>query len=164
MIDDLVVRDATDDDVETVAAIARRSRGHSLPFLPVLHTAAEDVAFFRDVVFPGNTVLLATVGTAAVAFIAYGGGWIAHIYVEPGYYGRGIGRLLLERAKRDDDELQLWCFQENLRALRFYENNGFRIVRRTDGDNEEGRPDALLSWSRGGGAAEKSTRNAEDFR
>jgi GNAT superfamily N-acetyltransferase len=146
---DLVVRAATSDDVATVALLARRTRLQAMPFLPVLHTADEDAAFFRDVVFPRNTVLIAEIDAVAVGFIAYGGGWVDHLYVDPARQGCGIGRLLLERAQRAEDELQLWCFQENERALRFYVRNGFRIVRQTAGDNEEGRPDALLCWSRG---------------
>jgi putative acetyltransferase len=148
VIESLVVRVATPDDVATVAVLARRTRMLALPFLPVLHTADEDVAFFYEVVFPRNTVLIAEIGATAVGFIAYGGGWVDHLYVDPLHHGRGIGRLLLERAQRAEDELQLWCFQENPRALRFYARNGFRVVRETDGDNEEGRPDVLLSWSR----------------
>jgi hypothetical protein len=47
--------------------------------------------------------------------------------------------------------LELWCFQANARARRFYEARGFRPIRFTDGDgNEEKTPDVRYRWERGG--------------
>ncbi|MDB5095293.1 MAG: hypothetical protein JWO85_3394, partial [Candidatus Eremiobacteraeota bacterium] len=120
VIESLVIRAATSGDVGIVAVLARRTRMLALPFLPVLHTIDEDMAFFYEVVFPRDTVLIAQIGDVAAGFIAYGGGWVDHLYVDPVHHGRGIGRVLLERAQRAEDELQLWCFQDNPRALRFY--------------------------------------------
>jgi hypothetical protein len=45
----------------------------------------------------------------------------------------------------------LWTFQQNDGARRFYERHGLRLIRLTDGeDNEEKTPDALYAWRRGG--------------
>lgn len=45
--------------------------------------------------------------------------------------------------------LNLWTFQRNRRARRFYELNGFAAVRETDGSsNEEKEPDVLYRWQR----------------
>jgi hypothetical protein len=45
--------------------------------------------------------------------------------------------------------LELWTFQRNANARRFYETHGFRCARLTDGrDNEEHEPDALYEWTR----------------
>ena len=51
-------------------------------------------------------------------------------------------------AKRERPQgLQLWAFQSNTGARRFYERHGFVEVRRTDGrDNEEGAPDVLYRY------------------
>lgn len=55
---------------------------------------------------------------------------------------------------KGQDVLQLWAFQRNLRAIKFYERHGFRLVRETDGSgNEEREPDALYAWNRGGDSA-----------
>jgi ribosomal protein S18 acetylase RimI-like enzyme len=52
-------------------------------------------------------------------------------YVQPGWWGRGAGRLLLDRAVRDLagaglDDITLWVLEGNHRARRFYEGRGFR--------------------------------------
>ena len=67
---------------------------------------------------------------------------------DPDRRGRGIGDRLVEFAKeRQPTGLQLWTFQVNLAAQRFYERNGFVAVERTDGaGNEEREPDVRYVW------------------
>ena len=76
------------------------------------------------------------------------GDFVDQLYVEPGLTGRGIGSALLAVAKRERPQgLQLWAFQTNTGARRFYERHGFVEVRRTDGrDNEERAPDVLYAY------------------
>ena len=78
-------------------------------------------------------------------------GRIDQLYVAPDRLGEGIGRSLLDLAKeRAAGDLQLWTFQVNQRARRFYERNGFAAVEFTDGaNNEEHEPDIRYLWRRG---------------
>jgi len=130
-----------------VAALFRYTRQTSQPYLPVLHTAAEDRAFFRDRVFCEDEVWVAEDSHGVlVGFCAYREGWIDHLYVHPQFQNRGIGSQLLEKAMRTHPHLQLWAFQANDGAIRFYERHGFTIVQQTTGqENEERLPDALLA-------------------
>ena len=54
----------------------------------------------------------------------------------------------VDRAKAaHPDGLQLWTFQANAPAQRFYERHGFHEVERTDGaGNEERSPDIRYRW------------------
>jgi GNAT superfamily N-acetyltransferase len=64
--------------------------------------------------------------------------------VLPEAQGRGLGTALLQVAQNTFDRLQLWTFQRNVPARRFYEARGFALVQETDGaQNEEKGPDAL---------------------
>ncbi|HXJ48288.1 MAG TPA: GNAT family N-acetyltransferase [Candidatus Acidoferrum sp.] len=83
-----------------------------------------------------------------VAFAGTSTGWLDHLYVDPGSQGAGFGSTLLEHIKRlQPGGLQLWVFQENAGARRFYERHGFRLENLTDGSgNMERRPDALYRW------------------
>ncbi len=66
---------------------------------------------------------------------------VEQLYVHPAWYGHGLGLRLLELAKRERSILDLWTFQSNAGARRFYERHGFVAVAMTEGDNEEGAPD-----------------------
>jgi GNAT superfamily N-acetyltransferase len=72
-------------------------------------------------------------------------GWIDQLMVHPQQVKRGIGRVLLARALRQlPRPVQLWTFQANWAARRFYDLQGWRAVAFTDGaDNEERVPDVL---------------------
>jgi putative acetyltransferase len=141
-----VIRRASAEDADAIAALFRRSYG-TLTFLPTLHTPAEDRAHFGRVVeerevwvYEGDGVVL--------GFAALTDGTLTDIYVEPDRRRSGIGSALLEHAKRRRPRgFELWVFQRNEAARRFYEGRGFRLVRLTDGSgNEEREPDALYAW------------------
>ena len=81
--------------------------------------------------------------------IAFRDDWIEQLYVRPEAQGRGVGTELLDVAKRASKRLQLWTFQRNARARRFYEARGFMLAEETDGSgNEEKEPDARYLWTR----------------
>ena len=66
----------------------------------------------------------------------------------PEAQGRGTGSTLLQKAMEcAGGLLELWTFQRNHAARRFYERHGFTAVVFTDGaDNEEREPDVLYRW------------------
>ena len=76
------------------------------------------------------------------------GEWVDQLYVDPPWFGRGVGSALLARAQaRRPAGLQLWAFESNHRAHRFYERHGFVLAEQTDGaGNEERAPDRRYRW------------------
>lgn len=88
-----------------------------------------------------------------VAFMALSDTKVEQLYVVPHWIGHGLGRRFIELAKaRRPEGLDLWCFQVNVAARRFYERNGFVPVRFGDGStNEERQPDILYRWRTEGG-------------
>jgi ribosomal protein S18 acetylase RimI-like enzyme len=81
-------------------------------------------------------------------FFSLKGRELSHINVEPDAQNRGVGAEMLAEAKRLRPEgLELWVFQKNEGARRFYERQGFELVKLTDGaENMEREPDALYAW------------------
>ena len=145
----LIIRQLELADMDAAARVHRAAFDHALPWLTGLHTSDEDRWFYRERVFRECQVHGAFEAGALTAIIAFRSGWIDQLYVLPEVQGRGVGSELLEVAKRAFDGLQLWTFQRNLKARRFYEARGFALVERTDGArNEEKEPDARYLWTR----------------
>ena len=126
--------------------IYREAFDERLPWLAGFHTPAEDRVFFRTRVFIECQVWGA-VDEAIIGFIAFREGWVDQLHVLPHRQRQGAGRALLQVAKTASASLMLWTFQRNAPARRFYESQGFLVVRETDGSgNEEREPDVLYRW------------------
>lgn len=133
---------------EMAARVHRVSFDARLPWLAGLHTPQEDASFFREHVFRDCSVWGMFAGDELAGMIAFQEGWIDQLYVLPAYQGAGIGRKLLGVARSRFDDLQLWTFQKNAEARRFYERHGFSAVEFTDGSgNAEGEPDVRYRWT-----------------
>src|SRR6185295_7444333 len=136
-------------DMEDAARVHRAAFDHALPWLAGLHTPQEDRWFFEERLFKTCDLRGTFRGTEMIGMIAFREDWIDQLYVLPDAQGRGVGTELLQIAQDAFPRLQLWTFQRNPRARRFYEARRFKLVRETDGaDNEEKEPDALYLWTR----------------
>jgi putative acetyltransferase len=142
-------RRATLDDAGGIATVFSLS-ARLLTFLPMLHTVEEDRQFIENIILKECEVVVAEGDAGIVSFLARDGEEIRLLYSHPDFIGSGAGSLLLDAAKKSSVvALELWCFQANERARRFYEERGFRAVRFTDGrDNEEKVPDVRYRWVR----------------
>jgi GNAT superfamily N-acetyltransferase len=137
------------DDMDAAARVVRTAFDQALPSLAGLHTPEEDQWFFRERVFETCEVWGAFDGAAMRGIIAFREGRIDQLYVLPTAQRRGVGKDLLRVAQNAFDRLQLWTFQRNAPARRFYEARGFALIQQTDGArNEEKEPDALYLWTR----------------
>jgi ubiquinone/menaquinone biosynthesis C-methylase UbiE len=120
---------------------------------PSVHDDDDIRRYVATVLFVRDAVWVATDADgdgAILGFLALDGDDVDQLYLEPSRTGEGIGTALLEQAKRERPEgLQLWAFQSNTGARRFYERHGFVADRFTDGDNEEGAPDVHYVWRPG---------------
>ncbi len=92
--------------------------------------------------WPDN-LLVAKDGERVVGFVGYGdcrnddikdAGEVFAIYVLAEYYGKGVGRALMDAALDllPQDRVAVWVLQGNKRAIRFYEKCGFRSDGKSD--------------------------------
>lgn len=146
----LEIRPAADDDVAGAAEVMIRSRRCSVPAIPpMVHPDDEVRAWFAGRVVPPAQLWVATEQTEVIAMMLVEDDWIDQLYVDPDRTGHGIGSTLVDIAKTGRDFLQLWTFQSNVGARRFYAQHGFAEVQFSDGDNEESSPDVRCEWHRG---------------
>ena len=134
------------EDADAVADVFIPSFG-GLTFLPVLHSDEEHRAFAGRLV-RDTEVWVAEESARIVGFASLSEARLEHLYVHPDAQGRGVGSALLAKAKeRRPVGFELWVFQQNEGARRFYARHGLRLVRLTDGSGSEERvPVALYEW------------------
>ena len=143
---------ADTDDVGDILLSAFRA---AMPDIRLVHPDAEIRVFLREVCIAQRETWVAEADGAdgratVVAFMVLGDASMDQLYVRPSWQGRGIGSALLALAKeRRPDGFELYAFQVNEAARRFYERRGLALVDVNDGSrNEEGEPDARYRWSR----------------
>ena len=99
------------------------------------------------VVLAEREVWVAQDDGSVIALLVLLGDWVDQLHVEPDWTGKGVGSRLLGLAKaRRRHGLQLWTFQGNTAARRFYARNGFVARDTTEGENEEKAPDVRYEW------------------
>lgn len=145
------LRAATPLDAGAVGAILH-GFNRDTAWMPKLYSEAETISF-AGVMIDRGWVRVAERETGrktVIGFIARDGAEICSLYLTPEAQGQGIGVQLLEEAKAQSSVLELWAFEANEDARRFYIREGFHEVTRSDGArNEEGLPDVRLRWQRG---------------
>ena len=145
------VRPARPDEIERLARLYYRCR-NEMAYLPPMPES--DTGLVADRMREHDEIWVAEDEGRLVGFLAVEHSrtleteMLERLYVDPEEQGRGIGTVLLDEAKQlRPDGLHLWVFQKNEGARRFYERNGFHLVKLTDGAaNMEREPDALYRW------------------
>lgn len=143
------VRAARHTDAGEVAGVYRRSRQFGLPDVPVVHPDHEVRRWWADDVIGHHDVTVAEIDGVVAGLMVLSPGWIEQLYLDPAWMGRGLGDRLIAIAKqRQPTGLELWAFQSNGGARRFYERHGFVVAEFTDGHgNEERSPDVRFVWT-----------------
>ena len=113
-----------------------------------MHPDEQVREFFTSHVARECDVHVAVDDGRVVGVLALHDGWLEHLYLLPSHTGSGIGSELVRLAQElSPDGLQLWVFQSNEPARRFYARHGFVEVERTDGaGNMERAPDVRMAW------------------
>ena len=150
---DARIRIARHTDAVDCAQVFLRSRAFALPTVPLVHPDREVRRWMADEVVGRTDMWVAEVAGTLVALMVLDPGrdqqgWIEHLYIDPAWMGRGLGDKLVQLAKeRFSGGLQLWSFQVNGPACRFYERHGFVAQEQTEGaGNEERAPDVRYRW------------------
>lgn len=146
------LRSAATGDADAIAELYLRSRKELVAFAPLPHSDDDVRGWIARRLLPAGRTTVAVVDGVIAGFMSVSPArdcsWITHLYLHPEWIGRGIGTCLLELALRSwSPPIRLYTFQENQRARIFYERRGFRVIKLSDGaDNEEKCPDVLYEW------------------
>ncbi len=121
----------------------------NMTYLPHLHSDEETEHYITNLV-KNEKMFVAEVDNIPAGFIQFDDTWIHHLYIDPEFQNKGVGKQLLDAVKKDSSELFLWVFEHNTGAIEFYEREGFTLLGKRDthqSDNEEGLPDRKYKWT-----------------
>ncbi len=150
MTQSIHIRPATEADAAAVSEVYLTSRRAFLAYAPPADAGAAVRQWIATVLIPGGGVYVASRQAAIVGMLALSDDgavrWIDQLYLHPDVVNQGIGTVLLQHALAIlAPPIQLYTFQANLAARRFYERFGFQAIAYGDGSNNEERcPDVLL--------------------
>ena len=147
---DALLRPAQRAETPAIAEVFLAARRSILHIVPMVHPDADAPRWIGEVLFAETAMWVAERDGAIIAMMSLSPGWLEHLYVHPAAHGGGVGSALLALAKTKPEAaqgLQLWTFQGNAGARRFYERDGFTPAEFTDGSgNEERTPDVRYVW------------------
>lgn len=143
----VVLRPARSTDAGKLGAILTEAvAAHS--WKPVLHSGAEDVAHLGDMIDRDWVTVAQVDGGTVAGFIARSGTDVHALYVRAEAQNGGVGTELLRDAMTREAMLELWTFEANVGAQKFYARHGFVEVERTDGRGNDARlPDIRYLWT-----------------
>ena len=82
-----------------------------------------------------------------IGFMGVQGRKIEMLFLHPGYFHKGLGKTLVERAFRDLNVEYVDVNEQNPDAKKFYERMGFKTFKRNECDSE-GNPFPILEMKR----------------
>ncbi len=78
-------------------------------------------------------------------FVGLNKDYIAGIFVRKNIQSNGIGKQLLDYVKTIKNQLELSVYEKNIRAVKFYEREGF-VIQSTGKDSHTGEKEYTMSW------------------
>jgi len=146
------LREATLEDSDAIAKVYLTSRKAFVAFAPLAHTDESIYRWVRETLIPSEQVIVAEKNGIIIGMMSLtkdeGIGRIKQLYIHPTSVGHGVGTAMVNLAKSIlGSPIQLYTFQKNTGARRFYEKHGFQAIVFDDGsDNEENCPAILYEW------------------
>ncbi len=140
------LRPAVAANVEACAAIMRGWMQET-DWFHTHHLPNEDGPFLATKIAAGTMIVAEKNGEIA-GFLVLEGDFVGCLYLAPAHRGRGLGKQFMDVARaKNPSGLNLWTFQANSGARRFYEREGFTVEMMTDGaGNDEKIPDVMYVW------------------
>ncbi|EJN12420.1 acetyltransferase [Bradyrhizobium sp. YR681] len=102
---------------------------------------------WRKDLVPKASIVVSEQNGVLTGFVTIDGeGYLDQLVVDPDHWGSDAARLLVDEAKRlSPSEITLLVNKDNVRAIRFYERNGF-VNAGDDVNPTSGRPVLKMMW------------------
>lgn len=132
-------------DLDAVARIWLQTNLEAHDFVPD-HFWQDQLADVKKAFLAADLYVAEEDGKIA-GFIGLEGDQVSGLFVAAPYQSRGIGKALLDEAKQSRQQLRLRVYEQNPRALEFYEREDFKFQGEGT-DPYTGEPEYALFWQR----------------
>ena len=140
-----MIRELRKADINSVAEIWLDTNCKAHAFIPASYWE-RNFASVKEML-PQAEVYVYETESGIQGFLGLNGEYIEGIFVSEAAQSRGIGKLLLNHAKGRKPALRLNAYQKNVRAIRFYQREGFQILR-SGLDAATGEAECEMLWRR----------------
>ena len=136
------------EDEDATVTLWQRAWQQTYPSIDFAARVAWWRARWRDELVPNAIIIVAEQDGAAVGFVTIdASGYLDQLVVAPDHWGSEIAERLVSEAKRvSPGRITLLVNTDNMRAIRFYERNGFSHAGR-DVNPTSGRPVLKMEWN-----------------
>lgn len=131
--------------LEKLLLIWLNSNKDSHDFIPTEYWD-ENLIFVREAL-PSAEIFVFETDGEILGFLGLVDGYIAGIFVNESSRNLGIGRKLLNAAKKENDKLTLTVFCKNKKAINFYKREEF-IIKKQKIDKNTSEEEIVMHWDK----------------
>lgn len=96
-------------------------------------------------IMPNAEIFVYTINENIVGFIGIVSNYIEGLFVDINNQCKGIGTMLLNKVKENNEILTLSVYKKNTKAINFYRNNNFKIISENV-DKSTGEIQYIMKW------------------
>ncbi len=142
-----MIRIMCKDDIEQAAKIWLDTNLQAHSFISPNYWK-DHLKLVKELLLQAQTYLyLDDISQEMQGFIGLDAEYIAGIFVCGGSQSHGIGKRLLDYVKRQHTQLSLHVYQKNIRAIKFYQRENFKIHSELI-DADTGEKEYCMTWTR----------------
>jgi putative acetyltransferase len=147
MNDEFLLRPYRVEDEDAAVMLWQRTWQQAYPSIDFAARVPWWRARWRNELVPNAAIIIAEHQGAPVGFVTIdASGYLDQVVVDPKHWGSDIAGRLVDEAKRiSPQRITLLVNTDNLRAIRFYERNGFSHAGE-DVNPTSGRPVLKMEW------------------
>jgi putative acetyltransferase len=135
------------EDEDAAITLWQQTWQHAYPAIDFAARVAWWRERWRGELVPNADIVVAEQDKTLIGFVTIdGSGYLDQLVVAPDHWGSKLANRLVDEAKRlSPDHITLLVNTDNVRAIRFYERNGF-VQAGADVNPTSGRPVLRMAW------------------
>lgn len=140
-----MIRKLKDNNIDAVMQIWKEENIKAHNFIPKEYW--EEKFNYVKSILPSAEIYVYIDKNTIEGFIGINNNYIEGIFIKEINQNKGIGTVLLEKVKQLKPKLILNVYEKNKKAIKFYEKNGFKIIKENT-DKETNEKEYTMIWEK----------------